>query len=120
MRKCIVLIILLSFVITGSQAQDTRSCESDPILFDVFGHYCLNPVTFNIPEMRVPIGTQILFLDTQINQTDLGFIAGYSWYVNQERYIYWVVTRPADYSLTPPFGGEYKIVFPESVYGVQQ
>lgn len=113
----IVTVLAALLVMSITEAQDTSSCDSDPALYAAFGAYCLNPVTWNISEMEYPIGTILLFWDG--SATDMGIISGYSWYRNQERYVYWVITRPADWKRNPPFGGEYKIVFPEDAYGVQ-
>lgn len=123
MEKRIVLILIIIMVVSGNlllintQAQDTTSCDNDPVLYQVFGIYCLNPVTWDIPEMQHPIGSIVLFWDG--SQTDMGIVSGYSWQPKEQLYAYWIIVSPADWNRNPPFAGEYKIALPNEVYGVR-
>lgn len=112
----ITFVLVLALVLV-TEAQDTSLCDSNPALYISFGTYCLNPVMFNIPEMPHPIGTILL---VQANGgTDFGIVSGYSWQRIEQRYAYWVITKPADWNMNPPFAGEYQIIFPENVYGAR-
>lgn len=114
----IVIIPSLLVLVMGSEAQDISSCDANPVLYQVFGIYCLNPVQHNIPEMIHPIGSILLFQDGHV--TDMGIVSGYSWQPKEQRYAYWLITRPANWNSSPPFAGEYKVALPENIYGVQQ
>lgn len=112
----IILIVLLICLLTlTSAAQDTppvghtASCEANPVLFDIFGPNCLNPVEWNLPGFYA-IGTTVHFV-LENGETDMGQVAGYSWQPLEGHYEYYLMTQ-MPYGR---FGGEFKVVVPEAI-----
>lgn len=89
------------------------SCQREPVLFDYFGPYCLNPVHWDVPELGLQrIGTWVFF-NRADGSNDGGVVVGYTWQFQEGRYHYWLMTQIPHPERN--FGGRFENIPPERV-----